>query len=388
MTKNKNTPIKLIRITTVPMALDLLLTNQMSFMTAKGMDVKMISAPGERVKKVVDREKVEHIPIHMTRKMTPFQDLQSLFRLYRVFRKIKPDIVHSHTPKAGLLGMMAAKLAGVDHRIHTVAGLPIMKLTGIKKRIMAFTERLTYRSATQVWPNSFSLKQYIVDNLYQGDKLKVIGEGSTNGIDLNEYNEKNIDPKVIDELKSKLNYDEDKFYFISIGRVVKDKGIQELVDAFEEVQKEHKHIMLLIVGSWEPELDPIDKEYIQRIENNPSIITTGYTTQVKEHIFISHCLVHASHREGFPNVPLQAGAMKCPVVLSKIEGNIDVIPNNEFGFLFPMKDEVNLKIGMLDVLNNNSDALKKSDNLRKRIEDNFSRKKVQDLIYQEYETLF
>ena len=168
------------------MALRYLLPGQMHFMCNNGFDVLMISADGKELAAVIENEKCRHIIVPMTRKITPFQDLTCLIRLIKIFRKEKPDIVHTHTPKAGLLGMLAAKICGIKTRIHTVAGLPLMAETGIKYQLLHFIERLTYSAANQVWPNSQSLMNFIAQKkLCKPTKLKMIGKGSSNGININ-----------------------------------------------------------------------------------------------------------------------------------------------------------------------------------------------------------
>ena len=158
---------KLIRITTVPMALRYLLPGQMKYMQQNGFEVIMISAQGKELSDVIETEQCRHITVPMTRKITPLQDLNCLIKLIKIFKKEKPDIVHSHTPKAGLLGMLAAKICGVKIRIHTVAGMPLMVEKGFKLQLLKFIEKLTYKAASNVWPNSNSLQNYIVTNNFE-----------------------------------------------------------------------------------------------------------------------------------------------------------------------------------------------------------------------------
>ena len=170
------------------MALRYLLPGQMHFMAAEGFDVLMISADGPELAEVIKKEQCRHIIVPMTRKITPFRDLSCLFQLIRIFRKEKPAIVHTHTPKAGLLGMLAAKFCGVKIRIHTVAGLPLMVEKGFTYQLLKFIERITYAAATEVWPNSNSLLGFILaEKLTRPGKLRIIGRGSTNGIDINRF---------------------------------------------------------------------------------------------------------------------------------------------------------------------------------------------------------
>src|SRR5690606_18602345 len=167
---------KLIRITTVPQSLRGLLKGQLKFMSENGFDVIGVSSPGEALNDVEKNEGVKTVGIEMTRTISPLKDLQALFRLIHLFRKEKPQIVHTHTPKAGLLGMMAAKIAGVPHRLHTVAGMPLTVATGTKRHLLKQMEKLTYACATKVYPNSLGLKKIILEEKFTfPKKLKVIG---------------------------------------------------------------------------------------------------------------------------------------------------------------------------------------------------------------------
>src|SRR5258706_14576041 len=207
---------KLIRITTAPLSLKYLLLNQMRYMKENGFDVIMVSSEGKEWPDLIENEGCRHRIVYMTRKMTPFTDLKSLWKLYRLFKKEKPDIVHSHTPKAGLLAMLAAKFAGVKIRIHTIAGLRFMTATGMTRRILISMEKLTGLAAVHVWPNSHSLLNYIRQHrLVPVKKLQVIGHGSSNGVDLNRFSVSALKPQKLNEIKRLLNYDEECFYVLN-----------------------------------------------------------------------------------------------------------------------------------------------------------------------------
>jgi glycosyltransferase involved in cell wall biosynthesis len=322
------------------MALRYLLPGQMHFMSTRGFEVLMISADGKELADVIEKEHCRHMIVPMTRKITPWQDLKCLFQLIKIFRKEKPDIVHTHTPKAGLLGMLAAKLCGVKVRIHTVAGLPLMVEKGFKYQLLKFIEKLTYASAGQVWPNSNSLMQFIIKNkLCKTSKLRMIAKGSTNGIPLKRFCKENLDEKSIAGIKEKINYSSRNTYLLCIGRLVVDKGIAELVHVFTQLQKANDDLILILVGEFETSLDPLPAETLLEIEINPSIIHIHWTTQVEYYMHLSDFFVFPSHREGFPNVLLQAGAMGLPVICSHITGNIDIVTNNETGLIFESGNE-------------------------------------------------
>ena len=174
---------KLIRITTIPLSIEKLLENQPSFFS-KYFDVTLVSSHKEKLLEIANEQGVKCFPLEMTRKITPLQDLRSLVQLVRFLRKEQPHYVHSHTPKAGIIGMLAAYIARVPVRMHTVAGLPLMEATGVKRWVLNTVERITYFCSTHVYPNSKGLQDFIVQNKYcPPQKLKVIGGGSSNGID-------------------------------------------------------------------------------------------------------------------------------------------------------------------------------------------------------------
>lgn len=331
---------KLIRITTVPMALRYLLPGQMHFMTRHGFDVLMISADGKELPDVVRNEGCPHVIVPMTRKITPLQDLVCLVKLIRIFRKEKPDIVHTHTPKAGLLGMMAARLCGIKVRIHTVAGLPLMVEKGFKYRLLKFIEKLTYSSASHVWPNSRSLMDFILNKkLCNAGKVGMIARGSTNGINISRFNREVLDEKVLNGIKAQIHYSLQHKYLLCIGRLVVDKGIVELVNVFVQLQKKDASLRLILVGGYEPSLDPLPPATLQQIENNEAIIHISWTDDVAYYMALANYFVFPSHREGFPNVLLQAGAMGVPIICSHITGNIDIVTNNETGLIFDRGNE-------------------------------------------------
>jgi glycosyltransferase involved in cell wall biosynthesis len=338
---------KLIRVTTVPLALKALLTGQMRYMKEHGFDVLMVSSDGPELNDVIANEKCPHYIIPMTRAITPFKDLSSLWKLYRLFKREKPNIVHSHTPKAGLLSMLAAKMAGVPLRIHTVAGLRFMTTSGTKRKLLINMERLTCKFANHVWANSFSLQNYIQqNNLCAAAKLGVIGNGSTNGINLQRFNRSVLSNELMQEIKNKIKYDPQYFYFLFVGRLVKDKGIKELVEAFSKINKDHPATRLILVGSFENELDPVDPETFQIINEHPGIIQAGWDNRTEYYFSLANMLVFPSYREGFPNVVLQAGAMLCPVLCSRIEGNVDIVDDGINGIIFQPQNASELETKM------------------------------------------
>jgi len=378
---------KLIRITTVPISLKLLLSGQMKFMKENGWDVKMVSADGREVQQIVKAEGVEHVEIPFSRKITPLQDLKCLWQLYQLFKQEQPDIVHTHTPKAGLLGMIAAKLAGVKIRIHTLAGMPYMSAVGGKKGLLENIEKLTFKFATDIWPNSQGLKSYVLDNnLCPPDKLSVIGRGSTNGIDLEKFNRAVLKENHLVAATMRILPGEDDFIILSVGRLVKDKGIEQLVDAFLSSKIVNKS-KLVLLGSYEQDLNPISPETLKIITDHPRIVQIDWSDHVAHYMALADVLVHPSHREGFPNVLLEAGAMELPVICSDIIGNTDLISQQKTGLIFPVKNVEILKEAMEFAYVKRDKMAELAANLFKEVCQNYERRNVQKQIYLKYQGL-
>ena len=383
---------KLIRITTVPLSLKVLLKGQLRFMASNGFDVKGVSSEGEELREVRENEGIAVEAITMSRKITPFQDLKSLWQMWNFLRKEKPQIVHTHTPKAGIIGMLAARLAGVPHRLHTVAGLPLMEATGTKRKILNFVEKLTYSSATRVYPNSKGLYDFILQNNFiQSNKLKIIANGSSNGIDTAFFSPDQVTEIERVTLREKLNIQPDDFVFVFVGRIVSDKGINELIKAFSELQavenNEPAGIKLLLVGGLENDLDPLNPETLAEINQNKDIISVGFQRDVRSFFAIADALVFPSYREGFPNVVMQAGAMGLPSIVSDINGCNEIIIEGENGLIIPSKNVEKLKEKMLTLAKDKNLYTKLKGNSRRMIENRYEQSVVWNALLEEYEGL-
>jgi glycosyltransferase involved in cell wall biosynthesis len=377
--------IKLIRITTVPESLKVLLKGQLKFMSDY-FEVIAISSPGKHLEGVKVQEGIEVIPLKMTRKITPISDLIALIKLIFILIKEKPDIVHTHTPKAGLLGMIAAKITQVPVRMHTIAGMPLTVAKGFKKKLLILIEKLTYASATNIYPNSIILKKYIIENKFcKKEKLKVIGKGSSNGIDTTFFYRT---PQIIEKahnLKTELKIPDNAFIFLFVGRIVKDKGINELIEAFSKI--ENKNTYLILVGNYEQDLDPLENKTYIEINNNEKIIEVGYQNDVRPYFAMSDVFVFPSYREGFPNVVLQAGAMEVPSIVSNINGSNEIIENNKNGLVVKVKNIPELKDAMNKLLHDKKLLQKLKTNCRYNIVENYKRGYIWEQLLNEYTKL-
>lgn len=381
---------KLIRVTTVPVSLNILLRGQFEYMSEQGFEVLAVSSSGPELDEVAEREKVRTAVIEMSRKISPVKDLKSLWRMFRLFQKEKPDIVHSHTPKAGIIAMLAAKLAGVPIRLHTVAGLPLTETSGFKRKLLTAVEKMTYSCATKIYPNSKGLTEYILENrLTSPNKLKLIGNGSSNGIDTSHFSPDTVTEEQKTDLRKTAGISAEDFVFVFVGRLVGDKGINELVAAFSEIcasdsNQNHPVPKLILVGNYETELDPLLPGTLKAIENHPNIFSAGYQKDVRPWFGISDCLVFPSYREGFPNVVMQAGAMGLPAVVSNINGCNEIISDGLNGLIAAKKDTAALKSAMLVMMNDQSVYRQLKSNARDRIVSRFEQKDVREALLGEY----
>ncbi len=380
--------IKLLRITTVPISLHKLLQGQPQYMMQNGIDVILASAHGKEIREI---EKNTGLKVHilpLTRKISPLTDLKALWQTYKLIKKEKANIVHTHTPKAGIVGMLAAKLAGVPIRMHTVAGLPLMQATGLKRKILNTVERLTAWSATGIYPNSRQLANFMVkEKLVPEKKLKVLAQGSSNGIDLDHFSPTHFSKEQNVALRKKLNINPTDFVFTFVGRLVGDKGINELVSAFTALQKKHTNIKLLLVGNEEPALDPLQENTRTTIQNNPDIITTGWVDDVRPYLAISDLFVFPSYREGMPNVVMQAGAMGLASIVTDINGSNEIIIHNQNGLIIPVKNKKALATAMETLLTNQELRQQLASQARPLIQNRFDQKLVWQALLKEYKHL-
>ena len=374
----------LIRITTVPISLEKLLSGQLLFMS-NYYTVVAVSSENKNLQKLGKSLGISTFYVQLTRQITPLKDFLALVKLFLYFKRTKPFIVHTHTPKAGTVGMMAAKLAGVPNRLHTVAGLPLLETFGKKRRLLDFVEKLTYSCATKVYPNSFGLQEIIIQNHYcKFEKLKVLANGSSNGIDTNYFNGEIIKLEEIKSLKNKLGIETNDFVFIFVGRLVADKGINELVIAFQMLQQQHVNIKLLLVGDYENELDPLFPETLEFIKTDKLIISTGFQYDVRPYFSISNCLVFPTYREGFPNVVMQAGAMNLPSIVTNINGCNEIIIEGENGVIIPVKNKNAIFEAMNSFISNKTQMEKMKQNARKMIVTRYEQSVVWNAILEEY----
>lgn len=340
---------KIIRISTVPTSLDVFCKGLLRELQEKeDYEIVAVSSSGAALQAIAEREGVRTVAVDMKRHISPVHDLVSLWRLVRVFRREKPTMVHSITPKAGLLSMMAAWICRVPVRLHTFTGLVFPTATGIKQRILILTDKLTCACATHIVPEGEGVKNDLIRFGITKKPLKVLGYGNVRGIDLNYYNATLPDVKAAAD---KIRRD-DRFTFIFIGRLVRDKGINELVDAFIRLNSQWPNTRLLLVGPYEENLDPLSPETLSAINKNEAIQCVGSQNDVRPWLAASDVFVFPSYREGFPNVVIEAGAMGLPSIVTDINGSREIIEDRKNGRIIPSHDAKALLEAMNELLIN------------------------------------
>lgn len=345
--------MRLLRITTVPVSLRILLKGQLEFMSRNGAEVLAVSSDGPDASRLA----VPHRVVEMTRAITPFRDLLALIALVRVIRHFRPDIVHTHTPKAGLLGMMAAWICGIPVRIHTIGGLPWMESRGIRRWVLKRMEALTIGCASAVLVNSNNLRKILGQELPSVRKpMQVLGAGSTNGIDTAHFSRTPELENIATRLRSDHGIAEADFVFCFVGRLVLHKGLVELVHAFDALREIHPNIHLLLVGPFERDREQLPQEIEDRINRGDGIISPGMVDDVRPWLVAAQAFVLPTWREGFPNVLLQAGSLGVPVIATDINGCNEIIASPEMGLIYPPKDTDALRQAMAVMIQDRASA--------------------------------
>lgn len=384
--------VKLVRITTMPISMDIILKNQLGYMNQFFEVIGVTGDDGKHYNNIQKRENIRMHAVGMSRAISPFKDIISLYRLFIFLKKEKPRIVHTHTPKAGFLGMLAAKLANVPVRLHTVAGLPLIEATGVKRKILDTVEKITYRIAHRVYPNSFGLKKIITDNKFcEPNKLKVIANGGSNGVNIERFKPTFIEnsDNVRRELRKKLGISENDIVFSFTGRIANDKGMRELIDAFKDLKSKDKNVTIKLILIGLPE-----KDYINMIKNNfkeftkdnPNILYLGRFDDVRPYYLISDIFVLPSYREGLPNSLLEAGAMGLPCITTDINGCNEIVKNGLNGLIIPPKDTNALKEAMDTLANDHKKRKILADNARSNVVANYKQELIWSELLKEYKS--
>lgn len=353
-------------------------------MLSEYYEVVAVSSPGEKMKVLEEREGVRTVSIPMERRISLVKDFISLLRLIVLFAKERPDMVHSITPKAGLLSMLAAWITRVPVRMHTFTGLVFPTATGKMQKLLIAMDRLTCFCATHINPEGEGegVKRDLVNYNITSRPLHIIANGNVNGIDL-EYFDKT--PEVVEKACSYKK--EGTFTFCFVGRMVRDKGINELVHSFLRLYQKDERVRLLLVGPFEKELDPVLPEVEEHILHHPGICYMGYQNDVRPFLVASDALVFPSYREGFPNVVIQAGAMGLPAIVTDINGCNEIVLPDLNGVIIPSKDEQALYESMKYFASHPVEVEKMAANARPLIASRYEQRIVWNALLDEYKSI-
>lgn len=375
----ENRRYKIFRISTVPTSMNNFCKGFLAQLSEE-YDVVAISSAGNALKEIEERENIRTIPVRMERRISIFRDFISLITLVKLFMKEKPDLIHSMTPKAGLLSMVAGFLTRVPIRIHTFTGLVFPTKKGFVKYILILMDKITCWCATYINPEGEGVKTDL--KRITNKPLHIIGNGNVRGVDMNYYSQK----ESLLKLSKSLREDNTKI-FCYVGRIVHDKGINELVEAFSKLVKEFSNIKLFLIGDYEDKIDPILPITRQRIEQIREIEFCGYQKDVRPWLLASDYFVLPSYREGFPNSVLEAGAMGLPCIVTNINGSNEIIENGINGEIVEPKDAEQLYRKMREWLLNPEKVEEMAKNARGIVESKFEQQCLWDNIQKTYKEL-
>lgn len=325
----------------------LVLTGRLRALREAGFAVTLVSAPGELLTETAKNEGVEAVAVPMERQMAPLRDLASLFRLWRLLSRLKPSLTEFSTPKAGLLGNLAAMLAGVPKRVYMLRGLKLTTTVGLKRRILLAAERIAARSAHLVLCNSASLRdEALALAITSEKKLVLLGMGSSNGVNAERF------APAPDRMRASLGLPADALVIGFVGRLTRDKGIPELLEAFENILAAEPRARLLLVGWFDAAEDALSTLLRKKIEGHPKIHCTGFVEDTAPYYHAMDVMVLPTWREGFPNVVLEAAASGIPVVTTESTGSRDAVVAEVTGLLIPPGYPAAIQEAVLTLLGN------------------------------------
>lgn len=377
----------LMHVTTVPISL-VFLRGQAAHMQRAGYDVHVVSSPGPELDRFAETEGVTVHGVDMPRRISPGQDLVAVWRLVRLMRRVRPTIVHAHTPKGGLLGMIAARLAGAPVRIYHMRGLPSLTATGARRALLEATERVSCAVAHRALCVSHSLRDAAIERrLARPERIVVPAGGSGNGVDASgRFNPDRFDAKGRADARVRFDVPQDAEVLLFVGRVARDKGIEELALAWDRVARRSARAHLLVCGSPD-ERDVVPAEVLGRLRGDARVRMLETIEDVPSAYAVADLVVLPTYREGFPNVLLEAAAMGVPCVATRVHGCIDAVEEGVTGALVPARDAAALASAIEGYL---ADAARRRAHgaaARARVLRDFRQEVVWDAFLAEYRSL-
>ncbi len=336
----------MVFLTTIPISLNFF-KGQISELQ-KHFDITLISSEEKMLKFIAEREGTKWKKVVMKRDISIFFDIVSFFNLLFTLTAINPKIIHCNTPKASFLGLIAGYITRVPVRVYYVHGLRYEGALGLKRIVLELIEQISCFCATHILAVSYGVKEEVRKKLTSKPVI-VIHNGSPNGINITEFQSYNIDK---DRLKAEIGINEADFVYGFVGRLVGDKGIDDLIEVFRNICSLQTNVKLLLVGPFEDKLNPVHQKTKSEIENNPNILHVGFQSEVKKFLSILDVFVSPSRREGFGLSLLEANCMGVPVIASRIKGYSEIVKDGINGYLIPVGNKEELSSSMLYVLQN------------------------------------
>ena len=376
---------KIIRVANVPGALSVILKGQLNYINSNpDFDLIGVSIPGDELNNLSVQESISVRGLKMERGISPLRDIVSIIDLYLILIKEKPLMIHSHTPKAGLVSMIAGFLARVPIRIHTFTGLIFPAKKGFLQKILIFFDKVICYCATNIYPEGVGVRKDLIKYGITNKSLIVLANGNINGIDTKYFSLEHFNKEIITKLRFDSNFTSEEIVFLFVGRIVKDKGVNELVNAFLKINNKYTHSKLLIVGAFEDDINPVTDATKQKILNNNKITYAGFQIDVRPFFAMSDVFILPSYREGFPNVVLQAGAMELPSIVTNINGSNEIIQNGLNGLIIKSQNEHELYEAMEKFILDKNLRVEQKQNIRETVIKKYDQKDVWNATIDEY----
>lgn len=377
--------MNILHVVNISFVIPYFLGKQLNWFAEKGNKEYIVCSDSEELKKFSEEFDFEYRAIDVLRKISIKKDIAAVFKTAKYIREIKADVVTGHTPKGGLIAMLAAYITGVPVRIYFRHGLVYETSSGLKRSLLVNIDRLASKLATKIVCVSPSVaKRSLEDKLNPTSKQVVLANGTCNGIDVERFNIDSVERERLVALKKNLGINEGEFVIGFAGRLVKDKGIIELVRAYNALRQLHKNVRLMLVGMLEIR-DSLPEDVVKVIKEDEGIIKTGYVNynEIEYYYALMDVFVLASYREGFPTSVLEASAMNLPVITTRATGCVDSIIDGETG-IFVNHDDKELLAAQSTLYDNEDKRKLMGQNGRKFVVDHFK----PEIIWREIEKLY